>query len=125
MSRIGARRAETADGAIHQSGVELQQFLDTGVESCSGTGAAVLNIDIRFADQAAEELTVIRTLHIEHDAALVAVVSLEMRRVLSALIRPVGIAFRALDLDHVCAKIGEHHSRTRTGDEGALLDDAN
>ena len=50
---------------------------------------------------------------------------LEVRRVLSALIRPVWIPFGTFDLDDVRAEIREHHPGARTGDERALLHDAN
>jgi len=72
----------------------------------------------------AEDFAVIRPFHVERDAALVAVVGLEVRRILPAQIHAVRITVGALDLDHIGAEIGEHHPGARTGDEGALLNDA-
>ena len=46
-----------------------------------------------------------------------------MRRIVAALVGAVGVAFRALDLDHVGAEVGEHHRRAGAGDERALFDD--
>src|SRR6185312_6091915 len=89
-----------------------------------GAGPEVLNENIRFADQTLEQLAVARALQIERDAALVAVVGLEVRRIPAALVAAVGIALGALHLDDVGAEIGEHHSGARAGDERALLDHA-
>ena len=66
-----------------------------------------------------------RALGVERDAALVAVVGLEVRAVEAALEGAERVAgARLLDLDHVGAEVGEQHRRRRAGDEGALLEHA-
>ena len=64
-------------------------------------------------------------LHVEHQAALVAVVGLEVRGILAALVGSVRIAAGTFYLDDIRTEVGEHHSATGSCDEGPLLHDAN
>ena len=103
----------------------MQQSFDTGSEALCGPGPEVLDVHVGLADEAPEELAVRALLHIERDAALVAVVGLKVWRVLAALVGAVRVPLGALDLDDVRAEVRQHHSGAGPGDERALLDDAN
>ena len=81
-------------------------------------------IDVGVGDQPLEQLAVGGLLQVADDAALVAVVGLEVRRVQAALVGAIRIAARAFDLDHVGAEVREHHAGAGPGDERALLHDS-
>ena len=122
---VGAARAEATDGAVHEPRVDLQQLFNARPETFRGSGPEILDVDVGLADETLEELAVRALLHVERHAALVAVIGLKVRRVLTALVGAVGVALGAFDLDDVGAEVRQHHPGARTGDEGALLDHAN
>src|SRR5688572_9926051 len=120
---VGPIGPESADRAVDEPGIEAAQALGAGAEPLGRARAEVLDVDVGIRDELVEELAVGRLLEVAADAALVAVVGLEMLGIEAALIGAAGIAFRALDLDHVGAQVGEHHACAGAGDERALFDD--
>ncbi len=121
---IWAIGTETADRAIHELRVQLLQALRAGAEPIRRARPEILDEHIGFADQRVEQRAIAGLLHVQREAALVAVVGLEVRRVVAALVGAVRIAIRAFHLDDVGAEIREHHAGAGTGDERALLHDA-
>src|SRR5690606_41500123 len=64
-----------------QSRIELVQPGRTGAEPFRRARAEILDVDVRLPDQPLEDVAVLRLLEIQGDAALVAIVGLEVRRV--------------------------------------------
>ena len=120
---VRAVRAEAADRAVHEPRIERRAAARARAELLGRARPEVLDVDVRVADQPLEQLAIAGLLEVADDAALVAVVGLEMRRIEAALVGAIRIAAGTFDLDHVGAEIGEHHAGAGTGDERALLDD--
>ncbi len=114
-------RAETTDGAIDEPRIDLEQPLRSGAQARRGAGTEILDEDISLADQPLENQALVRGLQVECHAALVAIVGLEVRRIIPALVAAVGITVLAFDLYDVRTEIRQHHSSAGTGDERPLL----
>ncbi len=122
---IGAVRAEAGDGAVDQPRIDGAERLPVRAHARGGARAEVLDVDVGLLDQLAEHARVGRLLEVQGQAALAAVIGLEVRAIEAAAEVAVGVAdARRLHLDHVSADVGEHHGAAGTGDEGALLEDA-
>src|SRR6185312_9017283 len=96
---VRAAAAEAADGAVDQALVHPLQPSRAGAEPIGGTGTEVLDENVRLGGERIEQRAVGGALQIQRQTALVAVVRLEVRRVLATLIGAVRISLRALDLD--------------------------
>ena len=110
---VGTVSAEATDRAVDEPWVESAQPLDAGAEPLGRAGPEVLKVHISACDQLVEEFAIAGLLEVAAETALVAVVGLEMRRIKPTLVAAVGIAFGALDLDHVGSEVGKHHRRRR------------
>jgi DNA-binding transcriptional ArsR family regulator len=103
-------------------GLSAAQPRLAGAQPLGRAGAEVLDVDVRVLHQLVEHRRVGRLLGVERDAALVAVVGLEVRAVEAAAERAERIAAaRLFDLHHLGAQVGQQHARRRPGDERALL----
>ena len=78
-------RAEARDRAIDQARIDALQPLGVDAEPRGHAGAEVLDEDVGAGDQLVERGEIVRLLGVERDAALVAVVGLEVRAVEPAL----------------------------------------
>src|SRR4030095_7182230 len=83
---IRAGRAEARDRAIDQAGIDALQPLGVDAEPRGHAGAEVLDEDVGAGDQLVERAKIARFLGVEPDAALVAIVGLEMRAVEPTLV---------------------------------------
>src|SRR3546814_15366483 len=91
-----------SDGAVDQPRVELAQALLADADLLGHAGPEVLDVNVGFLDQRIELRQVRGLFGVKRDAALVAVVGLEMRAVQAVLERPERIACaRQFDLDHI------------------------
>ena len=123
--RRGAGGAEAADRAVDEARVEFAQPLLAHAQLLRHAGPEVLDVHVRRLHQLVQALAVGLLLGVERDAALVAVVGLEMRAVEAALEGAERVArARLLDLDDVGAQVAQHHAAGRPGDERALLEHA-
>ena len=121
----GPGRAEAADRAVDQARIELAQLLLADAQLLRHAGPEVLDVHVGRLHQLVQALAVGRLLGVERDAALVAVVGLEVRAVEAALEGAERVARAGLlDLDHVRAQVAQQHAAGRAGDEGALLEHA-
>ncbi len=77
--RVGTGAAKAADGAVDETRVERTQPLDACPQPVCGARPEVLYVDVRLANQLVKDLAVVRPVEVERQAALVAVVRLEMR----------------------------------------------
>ncbi len=76
---VGAVAAESADGAIDEARIDLGEALRARAEAVRGAGPEILDVDVGLREQLVEDRAIGRRLQIQREAALVAVVGLEMR----------------------------------------------
>ena len=77
--RVGTGAAKAADRAVDETRVERTQPLDACPQPVCGARPEVLYVDVRLANEPVKDLAVVRPVEVERQAALVAVVRLEMR----------------------------------------------
>src|SRR3954451_4033967 len=104
-------RTEALDGGIDQARVDLAQPLPGEAEPIDDAGAEVLHEDVDPRDQIGEDPLALVALHIQRDAALIAVEHREVQAVGAWHVAKLAAGDIAgagsLELDDVCAKPGE------------------
>ena len=113
---VGPVLAEAGDAGENDPRIDLAQALVVDAEPVLDVGAEVLDHHVGLPDHAAKHRDAVLLLHVQRDAALVAVDALEIRAVALAAHAFGGVdLFRRLDLDDVGAPVGElaHRRRAR------------
>ena len=113
-------RTEAADRAVDDTGPALAHSLVVEPQPRCAAGAKVLDHDVGACAQLERELTTIRILQIQGDAALAAVdreevgglASRERRAPRARLVSAGGV----LDLDDIGSQVGERHRRVGAGE---------
>src|SRR5262250_213703 len=125
---IRAVLTEAGDGAIDDAGVSLARHLIAEAEALEGARAIVLEHHVRALHEPEEELLAARMLEVDLDPLLVAMQAHEVRGLSAGQPRPprardVPRAL-GLELDHLCAEVGEHGRAERSGQRVAQIEDA-
>jgi hypothetical protein len=115
---IGAR-AEALDGGVDDPRVDLLDPLPGEALAVEHARRKILDQDVAFLEEPDEDLLPLRRLHVDGDAALVAVQHREIEAVRVRHVAQLGAgdvaAARQLDLDHVGPEPGEDLSGRRAG----------
>src|SRR5207302_8680909 len=111
---------------VHKAGIQLAERRVAELQIGHGPRPKVLHHDIGAADKLAEYLLSLRRFEIERDRALVAIQADEGRAFAVQQGRHMAdlvAAVRRLDLDDLCAQVGELHPTERSGHVIAHLQD--
>jgi len=118
VARVGTGLAEPGDRAIDQAGVDLAERVVVDAQPGGHPHPVVLDHHVGPFGQLVDRVPGLRVLQVQDNAALVAVYLREAGGfaldVGSHLARIVA-ARRLLDLDHVRAKVGQHHGAIGAG----------
>ena len=96
--------AIAGDRAVHQASIVLAQGAVIDAQALRHTRTEAFHHHVGLGDELANHAGGISVFEIQRDAALVAVLGIELHR----HIRTAGIAARRLDLDNVGAEVGQH-----------------
>ena len=110
--------AEAGDGGVDDLVIDLLEHVIADTQLVHDAGAVVLDDDVSLLDHLEEELFALLRLQVQGDA-LLAAVDVGIVHAVVVLLRAHGAGVvalaRHLDLDDVCAVVGEHHRAVRTG----------
>src|SRR5262249_40981208 len=100
---------------VDETGIDLAQILPSAFQPFDRARTEIFKHDVGVLDQPVYDGLPFRTLQINGDRTLVAVVGREETRGKTRQ-SSGGIAIDGFDLDDVCAQIGEQDARTRPHD---------
>ena len=103
----------------NQVGADSAERVVIELESRGDIGSVVDHHDIHVGDEFVHDGLRLRVAQRQHQRALAAIERLEPLRFARHELRelPPGFAFRRLDLDHLCAHVGQVLTTERSGDD--------
>ena len=123
----GAVLAEAGTGSIDDGGVDLADGLVVDLQLLGNAAAIVLHQDVGVLHQLIEHLQTLLGLQVQGGALLVAVDVVEETGLAALLIQGTPgtalLAAQRLDLQNICAVVGQDHGAERTIQRGGQVDD--